>query len=241
MKFELSDFKPFVSIMDTANKILDEVKFECDSQGVRFKALDKSHICFYSAIFDKSYFDEYVIDEPTNFLVDTTELLKVLKRGKGDDTLTVEDNEDSVKLVFTGESRRTFTIRQIDAEYHSPTPPVSQHPVNVELGFDTFKEAVKDCELFEKKFDLEYKDERIWISVDNVTGGTVNEIITDDHFDENYKSTYSSEMVKDIFGLNFTQFINVSFGNDMPLVLKLQTLSEDLTVEYLLAPRIENR
>ena len=59
-KLELSDNKIFKDIFDTVSGIVDEVVLECDSEGMRLRCLDRSHITFVNLELKASFFDEMV-------------------------------------------------------------------------------------------------------------------------------------------------------------------------------------
>ena len=84
-KAELSDPNILKTSFDAISSIVDEVQIQTDSEGLRLDALDRSHITFVHLELKSSLFDEYVCDEPEKINVDTEELMKVLKRSKGDD------------------------------------------------------------------------------------------------------------------------------------------------------------
>ena len=51
-------------------QFLDEIKFELDSDGMRFRGLDKSHVAFISMIISSDYFTEFDIDLPCYCICD---------------------------------------------------------------------------------------------------------------------------------------------------------------------------
>ena len=63
-KLELSDNKIFKDAFSSIRKIIDEVIIECDSEGIRVNALDRSHITFVNMEFKAELFDEYLCDVP---------------------------------------------------------------------------------------------------------------------------------------------------------------------------------
>ena len=88
MKFEISNNKIIRDCLETVCLIIDELVFECDSESIRLRALDKSHITFIDMNWDESMFDMYQCKEPVSFTVDASELLKIIKRIKTDDVLS---------------------------------------------------------------------------------------------------------------------------------------------------------
>ena len=88
----------FSTIIRTSSKLMDEIKLECDQDGVRFSGLDKSHICFMCSEFQPNHFLEYDCPEPVSLIIDTTELVKVFSRKKKDDKLIIRDEKDNLVI-----------------------------------------------------------------------------------------------------------------------------------------------
>ena len=123
-KLELSDTKIFKDAFESIRKIIDEVTIECDSEGMRLKALDRSHITFVNLEFKATLFDEYICTVPEKINVDTEELTKVLKKCKTSDILQLTVDEGNLIIIFEGDATRKFKIRLIDLEYEPATPPM---------------------------------------------------------------------------------------------------------------------
>lgn len=129
LECEITDIRTFKDIIQVTDKIVDEIKITCDNDGMRYSCLDRGHVSFISADFNKDYFFTYNCEEPETLTVDSTELLNILKRAKSNDLLRISHDESNLILTFVGEATRTFRIRLIDAEYDNPTPPHIEYPV----------------------------------------------------------------------------------------------------------------
>ena len=82
MEFEISNNRIIKDCLETICIIIDELVFEADSEGIRLRALDKSHISFIDMEWKSILFDTYQCKEPCSFTVDASELLKIIKRIK---------------------------------------------------------------------------------------------------------------------------------------------------------------
>lgn len=236
--------KQFVSVMNCLSYIVDEIKLQCDSEGIRGTALDRSHITFISFDFRYSFFDEFLCDVPETLNIDTDELVKVLKRLKKDDVLTLSSDEGNLILTFTGESTRTFKIRLVDSEYDTPDKPELEFPVkDLSLPFKVFQDASKDIGICSDKLNLKVTSDKVFISGAG-NFGTVNNEYSVDPFSFNtnrdmLKSTFSIEKLNDFFRMDkVSSDVLISMGEDMPLFLCLD--DGDCCSEFLLAPRIES-
>ncbi len=238
MKFELSGIKNFKTVMIATEQFLQEIKLEADSDGIRFRGLDKSHIAFIGLNIEESYFDEYEIDEPENMIIDTSELIKVLKRAKNDDILTCTFTDDGLKLVFSNDNtKRTFTIRAIDMDYESPSMPNITYPVSLTVDYKTLNELLKDAELYDNKVKFHTKD----YDLNLISKGDLGEYQSDIELMNSvgeYESIFGLDFLKNFFKINISKEININMGNDMPIFFELED-EFGLKVDFLLAPRIE--
>lgn len=238
MNIELENIKNFKDVLVNAEYFLEEIKFELDTDGMRFRGLDKSHIAFLSMNISSDYFDVFSIEEPCSCIVDTQELLKVLKRAKNTDKLIFSFNNSELKLQFIGEARRTFKIRQVDMEYDAPPRPDIRYPISYDITYKQLIDGVKDAELYNDKVTLQTNGDELSLISDGNFGEYNSKISLLENVGE-YSSTFSIAWLNKIFKINgLSDIITVNMGDDMPLLLEFED-DLGLKVEFLLAPRIE--
>lgn len=240
MKLETST-KDFQTIMEVTDKLLSEIKLECDNDGIRFSGLDKSHICFIKVDFDKSYFESYLCEKPETLIVDTGDFLNVLKRMKTDDRLIIESKEDSLIVKFEGEATRTFRIYLVDAEYDTPMMPTLSYPnEDLEVSFKYWIDSLKDCKLYDQKVRLLLGEAQLYVLGDG-DKGSYEAVFELDNVVNGCQSVFSLEFLERFNSLSkISNILYLCVGDDMPLTLKVNDLLESLSVTLLLAPRIES-
>ena len=239
MKIELENIKNFKNILTNVEYFLEEVKFEVDSDGLRFRGLDKSHIAFIGLYVDRDYFDTFDIDEPQSCIVDTNELVRIIKRAKSNDTLVLSFDESNLKLQFiNGDTKRNFRIRQVDMEYDSPPMPNIEYPISFNVGYKLLIDSVKDAELYSEKVRLRTNGYTLFVETDSNVGDYRSELFSLKNIGK-YKSIFSISWLNKIFKISgISDEISISMGNDMPLFLEFDD-EDGLKVDFLLAPRIE--
>ena len=240
MRFELSNFKHFKDAMMISEAMLDEIKFEADNDGLRFRGLDRSHVAFMSMNIGKDYFDVFDIETPESCIIDTSELVKVLKRIKGDDTLHFSFDEENVTIQFQGQAKRTFKIRNIDQEYDSPSTPNIEYPCTVEVSYKHLLESIKDCDLYDDKLKISTSQYQIGLSAVGDLGDYEAKLDVDDELHGKLSSVFSTSWLKTFFKIgNISDDVEINMGNDMPLLLRFED-EFGLTIQFILAPRIES-
>ena len=225
LECEITDIRTFKDIIQVTDKIVDEIKITCDNDGMRYSCLDRGHVSFISADFNKDYFFTYNCEEPETLTVDSTELLNILKRAKSNDLLRISHDESNLILTFVGEATRTFRIRLIDAEYDNPTPPNIEYPVT-------------RLELYTDKITIKTNGDQLLVSGEGDKGSYEAELqALDNNADRAYKSTFSLDHVKKLSSVSGSFYL--SFGTDMPILLESMNEMEGYSYGMLIAPRIE--
>ena len=240
MKFEISNNKIIRDSLETVCIIIDELCFEADSEGIRLRALDKSHISFIDMEWKSILFDTYQCSEPCSFTVDASELLKIIKRIKPDDVLSLGLDEGNLILKYNGDSTRTFKLRLIDVEYETPTPPTVEYPVTLQIPVDVFNDAIVDAELYGEKISLSVDNDYFITSADGEFGVNHNRYLHGESIGDYVKSTYSIPKIKEMLkAKGLSHEVRLGLGNDLPLTLEYHSPTNDYKLGFLLAPRIE--
>lgn len=243
MKLTLNDAKIFKDCFKSIGRIIDEAIIECDGEGLRLRALDRSHISFVELELKAGIFDEYTCEIPEKISVDTMELNNVLKRCKNSDVLTLETNE-GLTIKLEGESIRTFKLRLISLDYETPTPPDLNLPIELDVPCDFIREALTDIDLYSEKIRFSVDENYLILSGGGEYGDVTDKFIHGVKIEEVVVSVFNIEKIKDMVkDIKFNKYCNISVGDDKPLLLKIY-LNEDNHVngfiKFMLAPRLEN-
>ena len=240
MKFELANNKIVKDCLETVCIIIDELCFEADSDGLRLRALDKSHISFIDMEWKSILFDTYQCSEPCSFTVDASELLKIIKRIKTGDVLCMSLDEGNLILKYNGDSVRTFKLRLIDVEYETPTPPTVEYPVTLQIPVDVFNDAITDAELYGEKISLSVDNDYFITSADGEFGVNHNRYLHGENIGDYVKSTYSIPKIKEMLkAKGLSHEVRLGLGDDLPLTLEYHSPTNDYKLGFLLAPRLE--
>lgn len=236
----MSNTKEFKTILSVAETILTEIKIEMDNDGLRFRGLNGGHTSFIEVNFKKSYFDTYKLTEIDNILLDTTEINKIFKRIKNDDDTTIIIDKDTITIrVDSNENTKSFKLNGIDMEYDSPSIPNISYSVTFDVDFKEFKDNVTDSSLYEDKLRIKTYEDNLIIYNKGVIGSYESNIKLIGNQKE-CSSVFSLDLVDKLFKLTtVSNTLNISMGNDMPMLFCLNDSFEELFIRYLIAPRIE--
>lgn len=240
-KAELSDSKLFKTIFTTLSYIIDEAELKIDSEGIRLKTLDREHITFVGLNLKPELFDEFVCDEPLTLSLDLFQFMKALDLVSVDDRIILSFNDYKLIMVFEGEYQSNFEIGLIEIENEPPNPPELEFSVEIEIGSKVLSEMIKRIE--------KISDENISATLEvdgdyfKIYGG--NEFVNGDvkylhgtRVTGNIKTMFTLEKMKNILkASSLTDYIKLKLGEEFPINIIFESISEDFSLEFLLAPR----
>lgn len=238
-KVETTDSKTLKSAFDSISKIVDEITLTADSEKLRLRCLDRSHITFIMMDLDKKFFDEYQCDEPEKIAIDCSDFNMILKKCKSTDIieLTVEDSNLIIK--FKGDATRTFKLALIDTEYDSPQPPHIDWPCTVKIPSGLLKEYIGDMKMFSEKLEFLVDEDYLKIRTDGQKGEANIDYLHGESIDKVVCSCFSVEKLEEIFRASkFSEECILDLGEDNPVRITFRLITGDGELRYLLAPRL---
>ncbi len=242
MKLETSNPGIIKDIIETISSIIDECKLNITPDGITIHALDKSHITFVELDMKKTLFDEYTCETPEQVLIDTNQLMQILRRCKNDDILKIETEPTHITLNFDGESNRRFRVSLIDNEYESPQPPIIDYPVQITTPSTLIKDSLGDSKLFGENIIFTVDQDYLHIcsqTASGVFGETHIKYLHGENINEVVKSGYSIEMLMNIFKASkISKECQLKLGDDIPLMVTFELPMRDGYLRFLLAPRL---
>ena len=239
MRLEIVENKILRDCFDTIATIIDEVVLECDSEGMRLRALDRSHITFVGMELKASLFDEYICDEPEKIMVDASELMKVMKRLKPSDILKLESKDNKLILTFAGDSTRTFKLALIDTDYESAQPPKMDPPVNVHIPSGLLEDFLNDMLIFGETVVFSVDEDYFRCDGTNEMGESSIQYLHGESISEFVKSTFNIAKIKDMLkAKKLSSTVKLGLGTDMPLIVEFNINNGEGKLDFLLAPRL---
>ncbi len=234
MRCVINDIAAFKQCFKGLGVLCDSIDFICETDGIRLEILDKSHITFVKATFKESFFTEYENDKPEIYSVDADEFEKVLKKVKGDE-LVLEFDES---LTITNGGKR-FVLYLMDVEYNAhPGMPNIPYAYNVDIPYGFLKESLADCGMYSIQTVITTKDNVLTFNADGTLGEYSNSYETTKDL-EPCRTKFSIEKLKIMQTDKISEYVNIKTGNDLPILLTAMNLSEDLTMQMMIAPWVD--
>jgi len=247
-KLSILDVKLLRDVFTAISTLIDEGTFNISPEGIKLRSMDPSRVAMVDFSMQKSAFDEYVADQDAKVCVNLSELLKLLKRAKRDETLEIRLDESASQLivVIRGKYTRTFRMPTLEvSEEEVPTPNVTFN-AKVTLTTDGLKQSLEDVALVSDHVRIETDGEKFLMSAKgDIMGADIelqkgSDALLSLEVKEPSKATYPLSYLSDIVkaASATSEVVDLEFSTDMPIRLDFKQ-PYDGTLIYYLAPRIE--
>ena len=244
MKLTLAEPKYLKESVAIISEIVTEATIKVKDDGIELIAMDPANVALVVFRLLSSSFVTYEIDGPTSITLNLNNLKQVLRRTKGGDTLTLELDENKLKIVLQSTSKRTFHLPLIDMEEKEQKVPELSFNTTIVTQASILNDGVDDVDIVGESVTLSSKEGMFSISSKGDLTKAAVDIPADNAtkvvIEEDSKAKYSIEYLKKmIAGGKISDVVQVKFSNDYPL--KLEYLVQNkMELSFILAPRVDN-
>ena len=239
MRLKLDDPTLFTKAIEFISDLVLEVRIKISEFGLSIVAVDPGNISMVALKIPRSAFQEF--DSGDEVLgVNVESLKKILKRCGKTSALILEKNENAISIKIEDKIKRVFSLNLIEVEREDKEfPEHLEFSSEVVISSQDLIDSIEDCLVVsdacsfvinERKFIVEAKETnsaRSEFSSDEVS-------ISAENCSARYSLDYLQKFTK--AGKSFDKTI-LKFSNDHPL--RIDFLSEHLSLSFLLAPRVE--
>jgi len=242
LKLTISDANAWKRSVDAIAALIDEGTFEFDENGMVVKAMDPSQIAMVDFEMPKSTFKDYSSSEKQSIGIDFSELSRVMRRARADDTIKLELKGNKLDVNFDGKTSKKFVLPLIDATAH-PNKPKIEFDIEIKISANDLKEVLADVELVSNYVILDANEKELVVMSESESGKaeikfpkkTLIELKTKTPARAMFPLEYLKNMTRNT---DVTTVVGMSLKKDAPLMMEYAI--GDSKIMYFLAPRIEN-
>jgi proliferating cell nuclear antigen len=245
MKLTLAEPKYLKESISLISEIVTEATLKITSEAVQLVAMDPANVALVMFKLLSSSFVTYELEGPTNITLNLNNLKQVLRRVKSNDTLTLEIEENKLKITLQSTSKRTFHLPLIDIDDKEQRVPDLSFLATIVTQSSTLIEAVDDVDVVgesvnfaatQDTFSISSKGDLTKASVD-IPADKATKIVCQE---EGIKAKYSIEYLKKMMqGAKLADVVQIKFSKDYPLRLEY-IVQNKLELAFILAPRVDN-
>lgn len=248
-KAKLKDASVLKDSIDTISELIHEGLFKVSSDSLYLKASDRATVAVVDFELMSDAFEELKCDEEKKIGVNLENLLEILKRVKGKDSLRLElkEDESKLKIIIEGASKRTFEIPLLSlSEGEVPETSQLEFPAKLQLKSSLLKSGVSDAEIVsdsvvfmaeDGKFNMEAGRSSSSVKIETEKDSDdLIEIKADEKVKSRYPIEYLQKMLK---ASKISDVASLDFGSDYPMRLEFSE-PEKVKMSFVLAPRVED-
>jgi len=246
MKLTLAEPSYLKESITIISDLVNEARFKVTPNAIELVAMDPANVAMVIFKLLSSCFTEYDVEKDTEITINLSNLKQVLRRASPKDMLTIELEENRLKITLKSSTTRTFNLPIIELEEKEQKVPDLKFPVTIKTSSSILNEAIADVDIVgesvtfiaePKKFTLHAEGDlnqaKIEIKEDEATKVNTNS-------DEKVKAKYSIEYLKKMInGSKLSDEVTIQFNKDYPLKLEYKTVDK-VMLSFILAPRVEN-
>lgn len=235
--------KDSVSII---SELVNEASFKIKPNSMELVAMDPANVAMVIFKLLSSAFTEYKVEKEVDLAINLTNLKQILRRAKSSDSLTMEIEEDKLKITLEGNSTRTFYLPIIDIEEKEQKVPDLSFPVTIKTKTDVLTDAIEDVDVVAESVSFVAEPKKLTVVAEGDLSKAKIEIpskgdtIVVSDTPDKIKAKYSIEYLKKmILGGKLADDVTIQFNKDYPLKLEYKSVDK-LFLSFILAPRVEN-
>jgi len=225
--------------IDIISELVTEVRLKVNEYGMSITAIDPANVAMVNFKLPKSSFSEFKSEKEV-LGINLDDFKRILKRAGSKSVLVLEKKENQLNINIEDRIKRNFSLNLIDIEGEEKELPDLEFSSKVEINSVDFNDAVEDCAVVSDACSFIIQDEKFVIEAKGMNSARAEFSSDEAKIEaEDCNSRYSLEYLqKFVKGAKITEKITLNFAQNHPL--KMDIKSEGLTLNFILAPRVEN-
>jgi len=253
MNVTIKNTSIFKDAISAISELIDEGKLRFDKDGLNIKETDPTMISMVDFHFAKGNFSQYDIEEDQEIAISISQLNQVLRRLNADNKLQMEyiKEKNMINLIILGGANvKKFSIPVLELETKKIPDINLNFETVVEMNKKILSEVILDASVVGETLSfVADKDKLTFFCQDDMNRVEMdmdkkNEDIYSFSFTsplDKLKSKYSLEYLKKMEkGGKLSEIVKLEFGNDYPMKMTFADKDKNVSISYVLAPRVED-
>lgn len=246
MKLTLAEPKYIKDSISIISELVNEASFKVTKEGIELVAMDPANVAMVIFKLLSSCFTEYDVPKDIDLAINLNNLKQILRRAGSNDMVTLEldESNNKLKIKFTGNSTRTFSIPIIELEEKEQKIPELNFTAQVVAPASLVNDAIEDADIVAESVTFSAEPKKILVEAAGDLSKARIEVSESEEVKvnspEKVKSKYSIEYLKKMMGgSKLADNVNLYFAKDYPLKLEYKAIDR-VMLSFILAPRVEN-
>jgi proliferating cell nuclear antigen len=239
MIVQLDNPKILSDAISIISEIVVEVRIKLSEEGMSIVAVDPANVAMVIFKIPKESFSQYEAGREI-WGINLEDFKKIMKRASTSTSMTLEQEDNQLKISMFDKAKRNFTLSLIDISSEDKSEPQLNFSAEVEMNSQEFAQAIEDCTVVADSGSLIAGNE-FFILEGKGSLNSAKAEFSSDHIkvQGTGKSKYSLEYLnKFTKAKSISEKVSIRFADDYPL--RLDFAGNRLGIGFILAPRVEN-
>jgi len=239
MKLKLEDPRFFSNLISIISELVTEVRIKIDKKGMSLVAVDPATVAMVYFNMPAELFSKFEVEKEEVLGVNLDNLKAILRRCGFGCPITMESQDNLLKISIQDKIKRDFTLALIDIEGEDKEMPEWEFKSVIKMDSQAFVDAIEDCLVVSdactfitepNKFIVEAKglnSARAEFSSDEI------QIFADSSV-ARFSLEYLSKFIK---GAKIANKVELNFSDNHPM--RVNFPAGKVMLSFVLAPRVE--
>jgi proliferating cell nuclear antigen len=229
--------------------LVEEATFEATGEGLTFRAMDPSHVALVDLSWPNTGWEKYECDKPLKFSLRVEDLVKLISRSDGKDSVEMASSEeDTLTVKFVNGYKREFAIHLIESTSGSAPLPKLEFDTKINLTKSIFEKVLNDISVVSDQVSIQAVKDKLTFSGKSDIGSASIQLekndadILDLQVNAESKATYSIDYLLGITKAAGGVFdtLTCEFSSKKPVRLEFRLNDQGARIHYYLAPRVSD-
>ena len=239
MQLTLQNPKIFSDIVTIISELVTEVRIKVNTEGISLTAIDPANVAMVYFKIPSALFSEFNVSKEEEIGVNLNNLKAVLRRCKPGSSLTLERQDNLLKLSLRDRIKRDFALALLDIDVEEKPLPEWEFNSVIHINSDVFVEVIEDCSIVSDACTFSAEPDKFIVEAHGLNSARA-EFSSDEAEIHSGTSTarfsldYLNKFIK---GAKISNRATLSFSDNHPMRLDFHT--GDVVLSFVLAPRVE--
>jgi len=239
MKLKLEDPRVFSNLISIISDLVTEVRIKVNSEGMGLVAVDPATVAMVYFNIPAELFSEFNIEKDEVLGINLDNLKSILRRCGMGCSLSMEKDENLLRISLHDKIKRDFALALIDVEGEEKEMPEWEFKSVIKMDAQTFVDAIEDCAVVSDACTFIAEPNKFIIEAKGLNSART-EFSSDSTqiFSDSSTARFSLEyLCKFVKGSKISNKVDLNFSDNHPM--RINFSSGKITLSFVLAPRVE--
>jgi len=164
-KATMNDARLFRNLLGAISSLIEEADFNAGPEGIKLRSMDPSHIAMIDFEWPRTAFDSYESTANTKLRLSVSNLLKLLKRTRSEESIEILYDDTNKKLNITLKDKivRKFITPTLEPSTEEVPTPKVPFSARVKLTAASLRDIIDDAQAISDNVKLEVESEKFTV------------------------------------------------------------------------------